>query len=285
MKQKLKGFLSILIIFLIILVFGMNSVNATEERTRMIFQQDGQEETKIHLKIMLSENIGASSIQTNIQLKTNQLQEIENVSIDWSTGIQNQALLKTIEYHKETGILNVYIVSKTDLGRMNDSGEIELEIGTLKFQTQNTEEMMVELIAGNTTLANVSHTAKEILPNTVEDKLSFNISSQKEVIDPEQPSEGGDKPSENPKGDSQNPEHNNRPNDQSGNSSDLNSNTNPKDALENKEQTENEDHFLGKLPFTGMIKDHKVLIISILIGLIILAVILIRVKQKIKAKH
>lgn len=199
MKQKI---LTIIMMFVFMMVFaslGTKTVCGAEyetETTKMVFEKvENKEQVKVSMNI--KQNEGVSSFQTSIKLSA-MGGEIKNVTMAWSQAIVTNAILKTANYNSTTGILSIYVVSKTELTELTDKGGIVLNIGTMGIEVENTFQMKIQMASGKTIFGDIAHNSTEVATDVNSDKLEIEVAAKEnpdKPIDPDEPTDP-DKPTD-----------------------------------------------------------------------------------------
>lgn len=183
MKNKKLSIILIILVYLL-LSASTNFVFAQGDKTTLnlkpVLEQDNSFTATIDVKN--KESIG--SFQGSLKISSHIVDTIKNVTVTFTEAIKQTASLATYTY--ENGILNLYVVSKTELTNTDEYGNTTLEIGTILIETKNKEEITITVspLEHSFKIVGINHSVQELEINPSEQQLVFVIPQNDFTVDP-----------------------------------------------------------------------------------------------------
>lgn len=286
MKSKiLTTIIGIIFSIFLVTVFAIPTYAAGDIEANVILERDVNADNKIQVSLETSQNQSIASFNISLLVETVNVQDIKNVKIDWSSDISNNVELKELTYSNNK--INIYVVSKNELGNDNGSQRI-IEIGSIIIETENKDTMNVVIRAHKdlTTIASIGHESG-VITNDISTMVQLHIAPR--VSDGNQGGDntqgGNDNQGSNNQGGNGNQNGNNSQdvNDSSQDENNLNGDINqengeskPNDSQAGSSNTNETNNIAqGSLPKAGAMVSNIIIFSVIAIGVVLLITIII----------
>lgn len=174
MKSKiLTTIIGIIFSIFLVTVFAIPTYAAGDIEANVILERDVNADNKIQVSLGTSQNQSIASFNISLLVETVNVQDIKNVKIDWNSDISNNVELKELTYSNNK--INIYVVSKNELGNDNGSQRI-IEIGSIIIETENKDTMNVVIRAHKdlTTIASIGHESG-VITNDISTMVQLHI--------------------------------------------------------------------------------------------------------------
>lgn len=174
MKNKiLTTIIGIIFSIFLVTVFAIPTYAAGDIEANVILERDVNADNKIQVSLETSQNQSIASFNISLLVETVNVQDIKNVKIDWNSDISNNVELKELTYSNNK--INIYVVSKNELGNDNGSQRI-IEIGSIIIETENKDTMNVVIRAHKdlTTIASIGHESG-VITNDISTMVQLHI--------------------------------------------------------------------------------------------------------------
>ncbi len=174
MKNKiLTTIIGIIFSIFLVTVFAIPTYAEADIEANVILERDVNADNKIQVSLETSQNQSIASFNISLLVETVNVQDIKNVKIDWNSDISNNVELKELTYSNNK--INIYVVSKNELGNDNGSQRI-IEIGSIIIETENKDTMNVVIRAHKdlTTIASIGHESG-VITNDISTMVQLHI--------------------------------------------------------------------------------------------------------------
>lgn len=138
MKNKILMVFAIMISLLIICTLPSYAAEAN-----VILEKDSSTTNKVKVFVEVSNEQSVTKANIVLNVNAANKENIANTEFNWSTDISSSS--ETAKWTTNNDKVNLYIISKNELGNEIANGKKIIEIGTLTVNTKNNEETAVDI--------------------------------------------------------------------------------------------------------------------------------------------
>ena len=149
---------------MLILIFTLPTYAA---EANVIFERDSASNNKVKVILEVSDEQSVTKANVVLDVKPSNRENLKNAEFTFSNEISRNS--KTAKWTYNNDKVNLYVVSKNELGNKSSNWKKTIELGTLTINTNNdSEQTLVDIstVNGGVTIASVDHRIANITNDT-----------------------------------------------------------------------------------------------------------------------
>lgn len=148
---------------MLILIFTLPTYAA---EANIIFEKDSASNNKVKVILEVSEDQSVTKTNVVLDVKASNKANLKNAEFAFSNEVSSNS--ETAKWTYNNDKINLYVISKNELGNRSSNGKKIIELGTLTVNTNNNEQTSVDISTSNggITIASVDHRTANITNDT-----------------------------------------------------------------------------------------------------------------------
>ena len=229
---------------MLILIFTLPTYAA---EANVIFERDSASNNKVKVILEVSDEQSVTKANVVLDIKPSNRENLKNAEFTFSNEISRNS--ETAKWTYNNDKVNLYVVSKNELGNKSSNGKKIIELGTLIVNTNNTAQTSIDISTSNdgVVIASVDHKSANITNDiSASTQLKIGTTTSGDNVQGGDNNQGNNKPGNNNQGNNQNNvnngvnQSNGNNNSNSGNKRTDNSNNSNNTNSVNNNEIENE---------------------------------------------
>lgn len=161
MKNKI-----LITIFGVLLLILISTLPTYAAEANVIFEKESGSANKVKVILEVSEDQSVTKTNVALDVNASNKENLKNAEFNFSNEISSNSEMAKWTYHNDK--INLYVISKNELASKSSNGKKAIELGTLTVNTNNNEEIAVDIVAANggVTIASVDHRTANITNDT-----------------------------------------------------------------------------------------------------------------------
>lgn len=161
--MKNKILITLLGIILLAAIFTLPTYAA---EANVVLEKNPSANNKVKVLLEVSEEQSVTKANVVLDVKTANKSNLKNAEFAWSDEISNNS--ETAKWTYNNDKVNLYVISKNELGNKSSDGKKVIELGTLTINTNSNEQTSVDISTANggVTIASVDHKTANISNDT-----------------------------------------------------------------------------------------------------------------------